>query len=50
MRDRPQRRLRNMREHKTKTDDKEISSDDIKWVPLAQDRHHGREIVLTEFC
>jgi hypothetical protein len=47
-RDRPVGRLRNVWEHNTKIDDREIASDGMKCIPLAQDRHHGREIMLSE--
>jgi hypothetical protein len=33
----------------TLIDDKEIASDDMKFIPLTQDRHCVREIVLSEF-
>jgi hypothetical protein len=41
------RGLRSMWEHYTKMDGSETASDSMNWIPLAQDRHHGREIMLA---
>jgi hypothetical protein len=46
-RDRPLGGLKNMWEHNTKIDDREIASDSMNWSPLRT--FYGREIMLSEF-
>jgi hypothetical protein len=42
-------RLRNIWEHDTKMDGGEIVSEGMNWIPLAQGRQRGKEVLLTVF-